>query len=91
MNYEWLRESELRHLDGDMRLIAENCGKDVLIKLLMLFEKSEVYFSSGQLERALAAYLRKYPKAEAKTAARELGLDVRKVKKLMEIRDNITS
>lgn len=84
MNYDWLRESEIRHLEGDMRLIAEHCGKDVLITLLGLFEKSEVYFSAGQLERALSVHLKKYPRAEAKRAARELGIDIRKVKKLME-------
>ncbi|MBV6512428.1 MAG: hypothetical protein HRU80_02960 [Ignavibacteriales bacterium] len=83
MQYDWLREVDIKHLTGDMREVAEITGMEKFILLFHAFNKSELYFSENQLENAAAAYVKRHPDTDHKVLARKLGISVRKVKKLL--------
>lgn len=83
MHLDWLKEMDIRHLNGDMRQVAEITGMEKFILLFNAFNKTELYFSENQLESAAVEYLRRHPELDHKLLARKLGISVRKVKKLI--------
>lgn len=60
-NLEWIKQIEYDDLiTGDMKLIAERCGEDVLFSLLSNIPSIHVYLSEAPLNAARRRYIEKY-------------------------------
>lgn len=73
---EWLDEIDFEDiLTGDMKLIRDRCGMDVLKKLLAEVPKIHVYMSEKPLVEAQKRYIEKfYKQGNAKEIATTLGV-----------------
>ena len=61
MGLEWLREIEFYDLlDGDLALIADSCGVDILIKLWEELSSVNLFLSTKPLTKARKRYIRKH-------------------------------
>jgi len=78
-NLDWLDEIDFRSLlTGDMKLIADQCGMDVLKRLLVGVPKIHVYVSEKPLVEAQKRYIEKhYRQGNAKEIAAKLGVSER--------------
>lgn len=78
-NLDWLDEVEFEeHLTGDMKLIADRCGIDVLKSLLSGVPKIHVYMSEKPIVEAQRRYIAKnYRQGNAKEIAATLGVSER--------------
>lgn len=76
---DWLDEIEFESmLTGDMKLIVERCGMDVLKSLLIGVPKIHVYMSEKPLVEAQKKYIDKhYRQGNAKEIAAKLGVSER--------------
>lgn len=76
---DWLDDVEFEDiLTGDMKLIRDRCGMDVLKKLLAGVPKIHVYMSEKPLVEAQKRYIEKYYKqGNAKEIAAILGVSER--------------
>lgn len=81
---DWLEEIEFEDLlTGDMKLIAERCGQDVLKSLMEKVPKIHVYMSEKPLVEAQKRYIAKnYKQGNAKEIAAKLGVSERFVYKV---------
>jgi hypothetical protein len=77
MTFEWLRDIPdiKEHLSRDYRTIADECGVEVLIKLLTLYQKTALYFTTAPITDLMSLYIHnnRYKK-DATELARELGV-----------------
>ena len=78
---EWLKEIQIDDLisdNADMQIIAESCGKDVLLSLMVNLSKMGFYISERPLTEAKKRYIRKhYGPMTAKELARMLDVSDR--------------
>lgn len=57
----WLNEIEISDLlTGDMKLVYDHCGRDVLIRLWEAFPGIAIYISSKSLHAARARYIARH-------------------------------
>ncbi len=60
-NLSWLADVEIEDLlDGDLKLIHDYCGKDVLISLWEHLPSISIYLSTKPLEEAKRRYIREH-------------------------------
>lgn len=80
---DWLEEIEYRDLlTGDMKLIDERCGPEVLKALMEKVPKIHVYMSEKPIVEAQKRYIAKhYKQGNAKEIAAKLGVSERFVYK----------
>lgn len=73
---DWLNDIEFEDLfSGDMKLIADKCGIDVLLSLLTNVPHIHVYLSEAPLMEARKRYIEKhYRQGNAKLIAVTLGV-----------------
>lgn len=78
-NLDWIDEIEYKDLlTGDMKLIADRCGLDVLKSLLTHLPKIHVYLSEKPLVEMQKRYIKKnYKQGNAKQLAARLGVSER--------------
>lgn len=78
---EWLKEipiDDLVNSNSDMQVIAESCGMDVLLSLMVNLSKMGFYISERPLTEAKKRYIRKhYGPMTAKELARLLDVSDR--------------
>ena len=76
---DWIKEIELDDiLSGDVRLIADSCGLDVLIRLWEECPSLSLYISTVPLNEARRRYIRRhYNGSNAKELAARLGVSDR--------------
>ena len=80
LNLSWIKTvtNPEHHLEGDTRLIAEECGIESLIKMYEIFNKTSVNFSESHLKDLKKQYVREYFDGNnAKQIARKLGVSQR--------------
>jgi len=75
-NLDWLEEIEFKDLlTGDMKLIADRCGEDVLKALMEKVPKIHVYMSEKPLVEAQKRYIAEHFKqGNAKEIATKIGV-----------------
>ncbi len=75
-NLDWLEEIEFKDLlTGDMKLIADRCGEDVLKTLMEKVPKIHVYMSEKPLVEAQKRYIAEHFKqGKAKEIATKIGV-----------------
>lgn len=86
LNLSWIKNlnNPEHHLEGDTRLIAEECGIESFIKLYEIFNKTSVNFSESHLKELKKQYVREYFNGNnAKLIARKLGVSQRFVYEIL--------
>ncbi len=75
-NLDWLEEIEFKDLlTGDMKLIADRCGEDVLKALMEKVPKIHVYMSEKPLVEAQKRYIEQnFKQGNAKEIATKIGV-----------------
>lgn len=86
---DWLNEVEIEDLlDGDLRLIHDVCGKNVLFPLVANFSKMNLYINNRFLPEAKKRYIRKvYDRnidGHAKILSHQLDMSIRSVFEALE-------
>lgn len=77
MTFDWLKDipNVNEYLTKDYRTIADECGVDVLIRLLTLYQKTALYFSTAPITDLMSLYiLQNRRKKDPTELARELGV-----------------
>jgi len=77
MNFEWMKDFPdiEQHLSRDYKIIAEELGIENLIKLLNLYQKTSIYFTTAPITDLMRIYIaeNRYKKDPVELA-RELGV-----------------
>lgn len=73
MNYNWIKETNWEeNLEGNLKIMADIIGIDLLINLFEKFSKSYVYFSEKELFKLKKEYVLKYQNLRASSIAKTL-------------------
>lgn len=81
---DWIKEMDYkRYLSGDLRELEEIVGIDLLIKILVYFAKTTIYFSEKPIMEMKQEYIRQhYNKCTVKELAKKLNVSERLVYKI---------